>query len=155
MSLDPVALTQDLIRRPSVTPADEGAMDIVERTLAELGFVCRRMKFGEIENLYARYGAARPNLCFAGHTDVVPTGPLERWASDPFVPSHRNGRLYGRGAVDMKTAVACMTVAPDISRWSSRALPSRAVSVDTSSRFPPVTSGSLVMSSSSATSRCA
>ena len=72
--LDPIALTQDLIRRPSVTPADEGAMDIVQRTLEGLGFACRRMKFGEIENLYARYGTASPNLCFAGHTDVVPVG---------------------------------------------------------------------------------
>jgi succinyl-diaminopimelate desuccinylase len=67
--IDPIALTQELIRRPSVTPADEGAMDLVQRTLEGLGFACRRMKFGEIENLYARYGTARPNLCFAGHTD--------------------------------------------------------------------------------------
>eukprot|EP01041_Mallomonas_annulata_P032875 gene32876-biopygen25184 len=70
--LDAVELTRDLIRRPSVTPADAGAMDIVEQTLSALGFVCRRMKYGEIENLYARYGTTRPNLCFAGHTDVVP-----------------------------------------------------------------------------------
>ena len=73
-SLDPVRLTQDLIRRPSVTPADAGAMDVLEAELAKLGFVCRRMRFGEIENLYARWGTARPNLCFAGHTDVVPVG---------------------------------------------------------------------------------
>ena len=106
MSLDPVALTQDLIRRPSVTPADEGAMDIVERTLAELGFVCRRMKFGEIENLYARYGAARPNLCFAGHTDVVPVGDAAAWSQGAFEAAEVDGVLIGRGAVDMKSAIA-------------------------------------------------
>ena len=74
ITIDPVRLTQDLIRRPSVTPADAGAMDVLEAQLAQLGFTCRRMRFGDIENLYARYGAARPNLCFAGHTDVVPVG---------------------------------------------------------------------------------
>ena len=74
MPVDPVALAQDLIRRPSVTPADAGCMDLLERTLAPLGFVCRRLRFGEIENLYARRGSAGRNLCFAGHTDVVPVG---------------------------------------------------------------------------------
>ena len=75
--IDPVALTRDLIRRPSVTPADEGAMDVLERALTALGFHCRRMPFENIENLYARRGTAAPNLCFAGHTDVVPTGSTE------------------------------------------------------------------------------
>ena len=90
--IDPVELTRDLIRRPSVTPADEGAMDIVERLLTGLGFHCRRMPFGpassseavgdqsRIENLYARRGTASPNLCFAGHTDVVPTGAADGWS---------------------------------------------------------------------------
>src|SRR4051794_37758949 len=72
--IDAVELTRDLIRRPSVTPADAGAMDVVEEALNGFGFSCRRMKFGEIENLYARYGVVGPNLCFAGHTDVVPVG---------------------------------------------------------------------------------
>jgi succinyl-diaminopimelate desuccinylase len=77
--IDAIDLTRQLIRKPSVTPADAGAMDVVERTLAGLGFACRRMRFGDIENLYARYGTARPNLCFAGHTDVVPVGDRAAW----------------------------------------------------------------------------
>lgn len=109
--LDPVALTQELIRRPSVTPADEGAMDIVQRTLEALGFVCRRMKFGEIENLYARYGSARPNLCFAGHTDVVPVGDSAAWSREAFAAEIVDGMLIGRGAVDMKSAVAAFAAA--------------------------------------------
>jgi succinyl-diaminopimelate desuccinylase len=108
---DPVALAQDLIRRPSVTPADAGAMDVVERTLAGLGFACRRMRFGEIENLYARRGSASPNLCFAGHTDVVPPGPLGDWAEDPFEAQIRDGVLFGRGAADMKSAIAAFIAA--------------------------------------------
>ncbi|MBS0488418.1 succinyl-diaminopimelate desuccinylase [Phenylobacterium sp. NIBR 498073] len=109
--LDPVALTQELIRRPSVTPADEGAMDIVQRTLEDLGFSCRRMKFGEIENLYARYGTARPNLCFAGHTDVVPVGDAAAWSRQAFAAEIVEGMLIGRGAVDMKSAVAAFAAA--------------------------------------------
>ena len=109
--LDPVALTQELIRRPSVTPADEGAMDIVQQTLEGLGFSCRRMKFGEIENLYARYGTARPNLCFAGHTDVVPVGDAAAWSRQAFAAEIVEGMLIGRGAVDMKSAVAAFAAA--------------------------------------------
>ena len=109
--IDPVALTQDLIRRPSVTPADAGAMDIVQQTLETLGFSCRRMKFGEIENLYARYGAARPNLCFAGHTDVVPVGDGAAWSREAFAAEIVDGMLIGRGAVDMKSAVAAFAAA--------------------------------------------
>lgn len=103
---DPVALAQALVRRPSVTPADAGAMDIVEQALTGLGFTCRRMRFGEIENLYARRGAASPNLCFAGHTDVVPVGDQAAWGEDPFAGRIVDDRLYGRGAVDMKSAIA-------------------------------------------------
>lgn len=110
-ALDPVALTQDLIRRPSVTPADEGAMDIVEKTLAGLGFSCRRMKFGEIENLYARYGTQGPNLCFAGHTDVVPVGDVAAWSQGAFDAKVVDGVLIGRGAVDMKSAIAAFAAA--------------------------------------------
>ena len=104
--IDPIALAQDLIRRPSVTPADAGAMDIVQEALESLGFKCRRMRFGEIENLYARYGTASPNLCFAGHTDVVPVGDAAAWTHDPFEGAVREGVLVGRGAVDMKGAIA-------------------------------------------------
>src|ERR1700722_7827401 len=102
MPLDPIALAQALIRRPSVTPADAGAMDVVEDALAGLGFDCRRMRFGRIENLYARRGLAGPNLCFAGHTDVVPAGDLAGWRDDPFAAVLDGEVLTGRGAVDMK-----------------------------------------------------
>jgi len=121
--IDPVELTRDLIRRPSVTPADEGAMDILERLLIGLGFTCRRMKFGPassseavgeqafIENLYARRGTASPNLCFAGHTDVVPPGSVAAWSAAPFEAEVRDGVLYGRGAVDMKGGIAAWIAA--------------------------------------------
>ena len=109
--LEPVALAQALIRRPSVTPADAGAMAVLEAALTSLGFRCRRMRFGEIENLYARYGEARPNLCFAGHTDVVPIGDADAWTSSPFDGEVKAGALYGRGAVDMKGAVAAFAAA--------------------------------------------
>ncbi len=110
-AIDPVELTRDLIRRPSVTPADAGAMAIVEATLRGLGFACRRMKFGEIENLYARFGTARPNLCFAGHTDVVPVGDADAWSKDAFAAEVVEGVLIGRGAVDMKSAIAAFAAA--------------------------------------------
>jgi succinyl-diaminopimelate desuccinylase len=109
--VDPVELTRDLIRRPSVTPADAGAMDVLQATLAGLGFTCRRMKFGDIENLYARYGTARPNLCFAGHTDVVPVGDGAAWSQDPFAAEIVDGMLIGRGAVDMKSSIAAFAAA--------------------------------------------
>jgi len=110
-AIDAVELTRDLIRRPSVTPADAGAMTIVEELLADLGFACRRMRFGEIENLYARYGTARPNLCFAGHTDVVPVGDASAWSKDAFGAEVVDGVLIGRGAVDMKSAIAAFAAA--------------------------------------------
>jgi succinyl-diaminopimelate desuccinylase len=109
--IDAVELTRELIRKPSVTPADAGAMDVVERTLAALGFACRRMRFGEIENLYARYGTQRPNLCFAGHTDVVPVGDVAAWSKDAFSADVVDGVLIGRGAVDMKSAIAAFAAA--------------------------------------------
>ena len=109
--IDPVELTRDLIRRPSVTPADEGAMDVLERALTGLGFHCRRMKFEDIENLYARRGTAGPNLCFAGHTDVVPTGSEAAWSAGPFEAEVKDGVLYGRGAVDMKGGIAAWVAA--------------------------------------------
>jgi succinyl-diaminopimelate desuccinylase len=110
-AIDAVELTRELIRKPSVTPADAGAMDLVEATLAALGFACRRMRFGQIENLYARFGTARPNLCFAGHTDVVPVGDAAAWSADAFAAQERDGVLIGRGAVDMKSAIAAFAAA--------------------------------------------
>jgi succinyl-diaminopimelate desuccinylase len=109
--IDVLDLARDLIRRPSVTPADLGAMDIVQQALEGLGFVCRRMKFGEIENLYARRGTASPNLCFAGHTDVVPVGDADAWTSPPFEAALADGVLVGRGAVDMKGGIAAFIAA--------------------------------------------
>ncbi|RZJ94496.1 MAG: succinyl-diaminopimelate desuccinylase [Brevundimonas sp.] len=109
--IDPVELTRDLIRRPSVTPLDEGAMDVLQARLEAMGFACRRMAFEGIENLYARRGTARPNLCFAGHTDVVPVGAEADWSAGPFEAEVRDGVLYGRGAADMKGGIAAWTAA--------------------------------------------
>jgi len=105
-AIEPAALAAALIQRPSVTPNDEGALEIVAAALEKLGFDCHRLVFGGIHNLYARRGAGRPNLCFAGHTDVVPTGAEEAWSFDPFSAAVRDGALCGRGAVDMKGAIA-------------------------------------------------
>ena len=109
--IDPVDLARALIRRPSVTPADAGAMDIVEQALAGLGFRCTRLKFGEIENLYARLGESGPNLCFAGHTDVVPVGDAAAWTRGPFDAEIADSVIFGRGAVDMKSAIAAFIAA--------------------------------------------
>jgi succinyl-diaminopimelate desuccinylase len=108
---DPVALAAELIRRPSVTPADEGAMAVLEAALAALGFRCRRMPFGGVENLYARWGERSPNLCFAGHTDVVPPGDPADWSHPPFAATIADGVLIGRGAADMKSAIAAFVAA--------------------------------------------
>lgn len=109
--IDAVELSRDLIRRASVTPADAGAMQVLQNALQGLGFVCRRMRFGDIENLYARYGDARPNLCFAGHTDVVPVGDAAAWTQEPFDAAIVDDMLIGRGAVDMKSAIAAFVAA--------------------------------------------
>ncbi len=114
INLDPLDLAQALIRRPSVTPADAGAMDVLQRALEELGFTCRRMRFGEIENLYARVGTSSPNLCFAGHTDVVPVGDEAAWTAGPFDAEIKHGALTGRGAVDMKSAIAAFAAAVSV-----------------------------------------
>ncbi|HLZ83096.1 MAG TPA: succinyl-diaminopimelate desuccinylase [Caulobacteraceae bacterium] len=109
--IDPIALAQDLIRRPSVTPADAGAMGALREVLESLGFACRPMPFGDIQNLYARLGTSGPNLCFAGHTDVVPPGDAEAWSAPPFAAAIEDGVLTGRGAVDMKSAIAAFVAA--------------------------------------------
>ncbi len=115
-ALDPAALTAALIRRPSVTPKDEGALDIIREALQELGFTCHPLAFGGcdgdiIHNLYARRGSGRPNLCFAGHTDVVPVGDAAGWSFEPFAGTVREAALCGRGAVDMKGAIAAFIAA--------------------------------------------
>ncbi len=106
-------LTRELIARPSVTPADEGCQDLLATRLAALGFKVERLRYGNVDNLWARRGDAGPVLCFAGHTDVVPTGPLEEWRSDPFQPAIRDGLLFGRGAADMKSGLAAMLTATE------------------------------------------
>ena len=106
-----LALTQALIARRSVTPADDTCQQLIIERLNAVGFVCETLQCGEVTNLWARRGSTAPLLVFAGHTDVVPTGPLELWHSDPFVPTLRDDCLYGRGAADMKTSIAAFVVA--------------------------------------------
>jgi succinyl-diaminopimelate desuccinylase len=106
-----LALTEELIALSSVTPDDHGCQRRLTELLAPLGFACETVQSGEVTNLWARRGNAQPLVVFAGHTDVVPTGPLTSWQSDPFQPTLRDGKLYGRGAADMKTSIAAMVVA--------------------------------------------
>ena len=113
MRLDPISLAQDLIRRPSVTPVDAGAMDVLQGALRGLGFNCQRLPFEGTENLYARRGTKGPNLAFAGHTDVVPVGDSAAWKTGPFEAEIIDGVLFGRGAVDMKGAIAAWVAAVD------------------------------------------
>jgi len=108
-----IELTRDLISRRSVTPADEGCQTLLAQHLERIGFVIEPLPFGNVANLWARRGDRRPLCCFAGHTDVVPTGPLDEWDSDPFVPEIREGVLYGRGAADMKSGLAAMVTAAE------------------------------------------
>ena len=103
---DPLPLAQALMRCRSITPTEAGVLDVAQAALERIGFRARRMKFGDVDNLYARFGDAAPNFCFAGHLDVVPPG--DGWASDPFAPEVRDGQLYGRGAADMKTSIAAI-----------------------------------------------
>jgi succinyl-diaminopimelate desuccinylase len=110
---DALELTRALIACPSVTPADAGCQTLMSERLAASGFSIETLQFGSVTNLWARRGDAHPVLCFAGHTDVVPTGPLEEWRSDPFTPVIRDGVLYGRGAADMKSGLAAMVTATE------------------------------------------
>jgi succinyl-diaminopimelate desuccinylase len=128
---NPLPLAQALIRRPSVTPEDAGAMSVLESALGELGFSCTRLSFGAeagrppIENLYAKLGTQGPNFCFAGHTDVVPVG--QGWTVEPFAGDVIDGALYGRGAADMKGAIACFVAA--VSRLLQQGRPAGSISL--------------------------
>jgi len=106
-----VQLARELIARPSITPEDGGCQELLAERLSRIGFSIEPMRWGAVTNLWARRGGASPLVCFVGHTDVVPTGPLDQWHSNPFVPTERDGRLYGRGAADMKTSIAAFVVA--------------------------------------------
>ena len=119
--IDLLALARDMIRRPSVTPRDAGALDVLEAALKRLGFACHRLPFGtgesgrdaRVDNLYARIGTGKPHFCFAGHTDVVPPGDNAKWSLDPFAGEIKDGQLWGRGAADMKGAIAAFVSAAD------------------------------------------
>jgi succinyl-diaminopimelate desuccinylase len=111
LKIDTLELAKQLISRRSVTPDDAGCLDLITRELEPLGFTCERISLNGVENLWARRGTTAPLVCLAGHTDVVPTGPVEQWASDPFVPTIREGMMYGRGASDMKSSLAAFVSA--------------------------------------------
>lgn len=111
MSSESLDLSIQLLCIDSVTPDDKGCQKIIAQRLQKIGFECEFMQFGEVTNLWARRGTSSPVLAFAGHTDVVPTGPLEQWQSDPFKPEIRHGYLFARGAADMKSSIACMVTA--------------------------------------------
>ncbi|MGC6475548.1 MAG: succinyl-diaminopimelate desuccinylase [Parvibaculales bacterium] len=118
MPINPVSFAADLIRCPSVTPRDAGALDVLQQALETLGFDCTRLPFEEdgtarVDNLYARYGSGAPHFCFAGHTDVVPVGDAEAWQEDPFAGTIKDGALWGRGAADMKGAIAAFVAAAE------------------------------------------
>ncbi|MEX6632817.1 succinyl-diaminopimelate desuccinylase [Hyphococcus lacteus] len=119
--IDPLSLARDLIRCPSVTPADAGALDVLERALSALGFTCTRLPFEDVDNLFASIGTGEPHLCFAGHTDVVPPGDEGDWSAPPFDAIVHDGMLWGRGASDMKGAIAAFAAA------ASRAIKTGAV----------------------------
>ena len=113
-----IALTEQLIARPSATPEDAGCLELISSYLAPLGFECERLDSGpesfRVSNLWAIKRSTHPDaktLVFAGHTDVVPTGPIAQWHSDPFTPTHRDGKLFGRGSSDMKTSLAAIVIA--------------------------------------------
>src|SRR5688500_3065201 len=108
---DALELAKELIARKSVTPEDGCCQEVIAQRRSAAGFKCEPMNLGAVTNLWARRGSQSPVVCFAGHTDVVPTGPLTEWHSDPFVPTIRDGKLYGRGAADMKSSIAAFVIA--------------------------------------------
>ena len=115
-NINELKLAKDLIRFPSITPKDAGAINFLSKQLRSLGFNCKILEFKDkkskpIKNLYARLGKKAPNLCYAGHTDVVPPGNIKDWTIDPFKPSIRKNHLIGRGANDMKRSIACFVSA--------------------------------------------
>lgn len=143
-------LTEALIARPSVTPRDEGCQAMIGERLAALGFTCETMDSGpadlRVANLWARLGSGQqPTVIFAGHTDVVPTGPVNAWGSDPFVPTHRDGKLFGRGASDMKASLAAMVVASEEFLAATPQPPIDIAFLLTSDEEGPATDGTVIV----------
>ena len=117
MQINELKLAKDLIRKPSVTPKDAGAINLLAKNLRSIGFNCKIINFKNIKNLYAKLGKSSPNFCYAGHTDVVPPGNVKKWTTNPFKPIVRNNKLIGRGANDMKASIACFVAA--VSRFKN------------------------------------
>ncbi len=117
MQISELKLAKDLIRKPSITPKDAGAINLLAKNLRSIGFNCKIINFKNIKNLYAKLGKSSPNFCYAGHTDVVPPGNIKNWTTNPFRPIVRNNRLIGRGANDMKASIACFVAA--VSRFKN------------------------------------
>ena len=118
MPISELKLAKELIRKPSITPKDAGAINVLVKNLKSLGFKCQIINFKNIKNLYAKLGKSSPNFCYAGHTDVVPPGNINDWTVNPFKPVVKNNRLIGRGANDMKASIACFVTA--VSRFKSK-----------------------------------
>ena len=118
MALSELKLAKELIRKPSITPKDAGAINLLAKNLRSLGFNCKIIKFKNIKNLYAKLGKSSPNFCYAGHTDVVPPGKISSWRINPFKPKVINNKLIGRGASDMKASIACFVAA--VSKFKSK-----------------------------------
>ena len=117
MQISELKLAKDLIRKPSITPKDAGAISLLAKNLRSIGFNCKIINFKNIKNLYAKLGKSSPNFCYAGHTDVVPPGNIKKWTTNPFKPIIRNNKLIGRGANDMKASIACFVAA--VSRFKN------------------------------------
>ncbi len=117
MQISELKLAKDLIRKPSITPKDAGAINLLAKNLRSIGFNCKIINFKNIKNLYAKLGKSSPNFCYAGHTDVVPPGEVKNWTTNPFKPIVRNNKLIGRGANDMKASIACFVAA--VSRFKN------------------------------------
>jgi len=111
MAISELKLAKELIRRPSITPKDAGAINVLTKSLRSLGFKCQIINFKNVKNLYAKLGRSSPNFCYAGHTDVVPPGNINDWTVNPFKPAVKNNKLIGRGANDMKASIACFVAA--------------------------------------------
>ncbi len=118
MQINELKLAKELIRKPSITPKDFGAINLLAKYLKSLGFKCKIINFKNIKNLYAKLGKSSPNFCYAGHTDVVPPGNISEWSSNPFKPVIKKNRLIGRGASDMKASIACFVSA--VSKFKSQ-----------------------------------